>query len=515
LISYIKSACIKGISGKIIETETDIVNGLPYFDLVGLSGKVANESVERVRCAVRNSGYIFPMKRILVNLAPAEIHKEGSHYDLSIALGVLAASEQIKMNTADTNKFLFIGELSLDGKINPIKGILPIITEAIKHGFEGVVIPRGNVHETLLINGIRIIVADSLKNIIHFAENPYLYEFDVTEIMKVRAKLEKDEKVCTDDFSDIKGQKYAKRALEIAAAGTHNCLMVGSPGSGKTMLAKRAGGILPEMTENEAVETGMIYSVAGYENKKYFSKERPFRSPHHGITSVKLIGGGRIPAPGEISLAHNGILFLDEICEFDLATLDMLREPLSIKQITISRKEGSVTFPSKFMLVAAANPCKCGMYLEKGNICKCTPKEVTKYQNRLSGAIMDRIDIKIELYSQKYVSEKVSKKEETSQQVRNRVELAWKIQTERFREDGITSNSQMNNALVEKYIQLDSECISILEKYSQMHYLSLRGVFSVLKLTRTIADLDCSAGKRVGKKHLMEALQYRIGERGV
>ena len=503
MVSYIKSACINGLDGRIIETQTDINNGLPNFELAGLCGQVANESRERVRSAIRNSGFIFPMKRITVNLSPADMHKEGSGFDLAIALGILAASNEINIVNEKINKFIFLGELSLDGRINPVKGVLAVMIEAVRNNFEGIVIPAGNIKEAAIIEKIRIIAVNDLNSAADFAEDTSMPDFDINtgniDIFKSYTVKE--------DFSDIKGQKSAKRALEIAAAGNHNCIMMGSPGSGKSMLAKRMPGILPEMTAEESLETNVIYSVTGMINEREkFINKRPFRSPHHNISAAGFIGGGSYPKPGEISLAHNGVLFLDEICEFAPYMIDMLREPIETGYINISRRNGMTVFPANFMLIAAANPCKCGLLYEKK--CKCTPAELAKYNNKLSGAIMDRMDIKIEVSSSGIKVFNSDAREESSEDIKQRITKARNIQTERFKNDGIYSNSQMDNALIKKYVTINNKIIYLLEKYERSKSLSLRGCVSIFKMARTIADMEESI--YVTEQNIMEALQLAI-----
>ena len=503
MVSYAKSACINGVKSNIIETQTDINNGLPIFELVGLSGQVANESRERVRSAIRNSGYDFPMKRIVVNLSPAEMRKEGSQFDLAIAIGILAAANQINISYEIINKFIYIGELSLDGRVNPVKGVLPIVIEAVKNNFEGVIIPVENVTEALTVEGIRIIAVDSLYSAIDFTENTNIQDYDV----KDKRKLNISNQNIKEDFADIKGQRSAKRALEIAAAGNHNCIMMGSPGSGKSMLAKCLPGILPEMTAKEAMETNVIYSIAGMINEREeFINKRPFRSPHHNISTAGLIGGGLYPVPGEISLSHNGVLFLDEINEFSSYVIDMLRQSLEAGYINISRKNGTTSYPADFMLIAAANPCKCGLLYEKK--CECTPLEISKYKNKLSGAIMDRIDIKIEVSSAGVKVFNSDVKEEASEEIKKRIVSARNIQMERFKNDGIYSNSQMNNVLIKKYVSINDRIIYLLEKYEKARNLSLRGCISIFKLARTIADID--GNTNVSEDNILEALQLRM-----
>ena len=518
MVSYVKSACVDGIDGKIVEVETYISNGLPCFDLIGLSGKVANEAKERVRSAIKNSGFMFPMNRITVNIFPAEMRKEGSQFDLAIAMGILSATRQITMQKEVADRSIFIGELTLDGRVNHVTGVIPVTLEALKNEFSTVIVPERNAKEALVITTLKKIEIKKLKiiaarNLIEastFAEDSDSYDFDVRGLKKSREEYILQNRKINDktkeDFKDIKGHKAAKRAFEIAAAGNHNCIILGSPGSGKSMLAKRIPGILPEMIDGERLETGIIYSIAGMIKEMEFTNQRPFRAPHHGITAAALVGGGVNPRPGEISLAHNGVLFLDEICEFDSVAIDMLREPLESGQIIISRKNNRVLFPSRFMLVAAANPCKCGMLLEKK--CCCTARELSKYQNKLSGAIMDRIDIRIEVATAGIKVFNSEHEEESSEEIRSRVNFARMIQLKRFENYGITSNSQMNNDMIREFVLMDAKVTHTLERYERANNLSLRGCVSILKVARTIADLN--GGGDVNPDNIAEAILYRV-----
>lgn len=508
MIVSMESACVQGIQGELVRVETDIVNGLPFMELVGLNGKVANESKERVRSAVRNAGFSFPMQRIVINVSPADLKKEGSHFDLSIAMGILAASGQYRRMQIERQRFIWIGALALNGEVQPVKGVLPMVLKALQQGAEGVVLPKENALEALAIKGIRVIGVANLKEAVLFAEHP---EQTIFDCIKMEADwLEENTGKSFLDFSDIKGQESVKRALEIAAAGNHACLLVGSPGSGKTALAKRLPGILPEMSHKEALETSIIYSVSGrMQNMGGLMYNRPFRAPHHSITGAALIGGGRVPEPGEVSLSHNGVLFLDEVNEMQSTVLEQLREPLEEKFVRVSRKDGTVQYPANFMLIAAANPCKCGMLLEERYPCTCTPREIARYGNQLSGALLDRIDLRVEVKSAEIQTLRQSNKGECSATIRQRVKCARQRQRIRFEKEKISCNSQMTHAMVERYVPLQQDAIAMLQKFERNFVFSPRGYVSVLRVARTIADLE---GTEVTTAHIAEALQYRMPE---
>lgn len=508
MLSFIKGSCISGIEGKIVNIETDITNGIPYFELVGVMNNVAKDSRERVRAAVKNSGFIFPRKKILVNVSPADLRKGGTYFDLPIAIGLLLASNQIKYNKLDfdISNYIFFGELSLDGSLKVVKGVLPMVIEAKKQGFEGVVLPLENAMEASVVKGIRIIAVANLFEAVGVLESADCSKHeDLFSINKVASK--DNHKVL--DFKDVKGQNYAKRALEVAAAGGHNILMVGAPGSGKTMMAQRIPSILPDLIYDEMLETSIIHSIAGLlPEDGGLITERPFRAPHYNSTAVSLIGGGRYPKPGEVSISHNGVLFLDELSEFRSDVVESLREPLQERHITLNRLEGSVIYPASFMLVAATNPCKCGKLLEKNKKCTCTPAQILSYRNRLSGALLDRIDIKVEVTSTDFSMFTSNKIEESSETIRNRVVKCRRIQMERFKGYKIYCNSQMDQGILLKACKLSNESEAFIKSFCSKNDLSTRAYISVLKVARTIADLDGSAS--VSKKHIAEALQYRV-----
>jgi len=508
MYSNIKSCGLLGIDGYVVDVETYISSGIPSFDIVGLGDATIRESRERVRAAIKNSGYEFPIRRITMNLAPANIKKEGSQFDLPVALGILASSGVI--NTNKTEKTVFVGELSLDGQLKPVKGILPMVVCAMQKGFLNFVLPAANADEASVVKNINIIPVKTLKQAVLFINqelviDPYLSTYDFFKSEKAEYHI---------DFSDVKGQENAKRALEVAASGGHNCLMIGSPGAGKTMLARRLPTIMPALTFEEALEVTKIHSIAGILPKDTpLVKTRPFRSPHHTISETALVGGGAVPKPGEISLSHYGVLFLDEMPEFSKKALEVLRQPLEDGFITISRVNTTLTYPAKTMLVGAANPCRCGKYLDDATECTCTPRQIQQYLGKISGPLLDRMDIHIEVASVKYKHLDQGASGEPSFVIRERVERTRRIQLERYKSMNIFANSQLEPAMISKFCQLDDMCRKILSNAFEKLGLSARAYNRILKVARTIADMEESESIR--SNHLAEAIQYRSLDRRI